>query len=148
MFLQNAWYVAASEAELGEELYPVTLLNEPVVLYRKSDGTPVALEDACPHRKLPLSMGRRKGDDIECGYHGLTFDCSGSCVHAPGSRRIPQGAKVRSYPLAVRYGLIWIWMGDLELADETKICHVPEWGTRHGDSIVAIAWSFLATTFT
>lgn len=141
MFLRNAWYVAASEAELGDDLYPITLLSESVVLYRKSDGTPVALEDACPHRKLPLSMGRRKGDDIECGYHGLTFDCSGSCVRAPGSQRIPQGAKVRSYPLAVRYGLIWIWMGDIELADETKICHVPEWGDpawglNRGDSMV------------
>ena len=60
MFLRNAWYVAASEAELGEDLYPVTLLSESVVLYRKSDGTPVALEDACPHRKLPLSLGRRR----------------------------------------------------------------------------------------
>lgn len=50
MFLRNAWYVAASEAELGEDLYPVTLLSESVVLYRKSDGTPVALEDACPHQ--------------------------------------------------------------------------------------------------
>lgn len=141
MFLRNAWYVAASEAELGEALYPVTLLSEPVLLYRKTDGTPVALEDACPHRKLPLSMGRRQGDAIECGYHGLTFDCSGSCIRAPGSKHIPQGAKVRSYPLAVRYGLIWIWMGDAELADESKICEVPEWGNpawglNRGDSMV------------
>ena len=112
MFMRNAWYVAASETELGEQLFAVKLLNEAVVLYRKGDGTPVALEDACPHRKLPLSLGRRQGDDIECGYHGLTFDCSGSCVRAPGSKHVPQGAKVRSYPLAVRYGLIWIWMGD------------------------------------
>ncbi|MHA6180592.1 aromatic ring-hydroxylating dioxygenase subunit alpha [Pseudomonas mohnii] len=128
MFLRNAWYVIVEESELGEGLYPSTILGEKVVLFRKADGTPVALEDACPHRKLPLSMGRKQGDHIECGYHGLTFDCSGSCVRAPGSSRIPQGAKVRSYPLAVRYGLIWIWMGDLELADPEKIFQVKEWG--------------------
>ena len=42
MFMRNAWYVAASETELGEELLAVKLLNESVVLYRKGDGTPVA----------------------------------------------------------------------------------------------------------
>ncbi len=141
MFMRNAWYVAASETELGDALLPVKLLNESVVLYRKGDGTPVALEDACPHRKLPLSLGRRKGDDIECGYHGLTFDCSGSCVKAPGSSHVPKGAKVRSYPLQIRYGLIWIWMGDAALADADKICHVPEWddpdwGLNRGDSML------------
>ncbi|AWY39609.1 aromatic ring-hydroxylating dioxygenase subunit alpha [Pseudomonas putida] len=128
MFLRNAWYVVAEETTLTESLYPITILGEQIVLYRKLDGTPVALEDACPHRKLPLSMGRKIGDRIECGYHGLTFDCSGSCVRAPGSQRIPQGARVRSYPLALRYGLIWIWMGDAELADPASIFNVQEWG--------------------
>ena len=32
MFLRNAWYVAASETELAEQLHPVTLLGEAVVL--------------------------------------------------------------------------------------------------------------------
>ncbi|MCO6058485.1 aromatic ring-hydroxylating dioxygenase subunit alpha [Pseudomonas sp. MOB-449] len=141
MFLRNAWYVAATETELGDELLALTILGERVVLYRKTDGTPVALEDACPHRKLPLSMGRRQGDQLECGYHGLTFDCTGSCVKAPGSSHIPKGARVHSYPLALRYGLIWIWMGDVEQADEAKICDVPEWGDpawglNRGDSMV------------
>jgi len=66
MFLRNAWYVAAWDFELGSELMPITVLGERIVLYRKRDGTPAALEDACPHRKLPLSMGRIKGDDVEC----------------------------------------------------------------------------------
>jgi phenylpropionate dioxygenase-like ring-hydroxylating dioxygenase large terminal subunit len=76
MFLKNAWYVAAWDKEVTQSLLPITILDEPVVLYRKADGTPVALEDACPHRKLPLSMGRLIDDVVECGYHGLTFDCS------------------------------------------------------------------------
>ena len=91
MFLRNAWYVAAWDADVTHKLMPVTILGEPVVLYRREDGTPVALEDACPHRKLPLSMGKLIGDQVECGYHGLTFDCEGACVRAPGSPRIPPG---------------------------------------------------------
>ena len=103
-FLHNAWYVAALAPEVGRTPRAVTMLSQDIVLYRREDGTPVALEDACPHRKLPLSMGRIKGDAIECGYHGLTFDCSGRCIDAATQPRIPPNARVRSYPVHERYG--------------------------------------------
>ncbi len=140
MFLRNAWYVAAWDMEVKQALQATTVLGEAIVLYRKSDGTAVALEDACPHRKLPLSMGRLQGDWIECGYHGLTFDGSGSCVKAACTSRIPQAAQVRSYPVEERYGLVWIWMGDARLADPSKILEIPEWndprwGLNRGDSM-------------
>lgn len=128
MYLKNAWYVAALESEIGSGLVPVKILGEPVVIYRKQDGGLVGLEDACPHRKLPLSMGRLKGDEVECGYHGLMFDCSGTCTKVPGAEKIPHVARVRSYPLHSRYGFIWIWMGDVRLADPAKITHVDFWG--------------------
>lgn len=128
MYLRNAWYVAASESEIGDGLFPARLLGEPVVLYRQADGQIKALEDACPHRKLPLSMGRRDGDQVECGYHGLTFDGEGTCTRAPTSSKIPARAKVHSYPVQVRYGLVWLWMGDPTQADPASLCEVPEWG--------------------
>lgn len=141
MFLKNVWYVAAWDHEIGRSLTPLTILGEPVVLYRTEAGKTAALEDACPHRKLPLSMGRLKGDDVECGYHGLTFDCSGACTRVPGAERIPHVARVRSYPVAEAYGLVWIWMGDPALADPGKIFPVahygdPSWGTNRGDAMV------------
>ena len=79
-FVYKAWYVACLSHELTQALKAMTLLSQAVVLYRDTSGVPVALEDACPHRKLPLSMGRLKGDDVECGYHGLTFDRTGATV--------------------------------------------------------------------
>ena len=57
-----------------------------------------ALEDVCPHRLAPLSLGTLRGNAVECGYHGLTFDCSGQCVAAPGMARPPTSAQVRSFP--------------------------------------------------
>jgi phenylpropionate dioxygenase-like ring-hydroxylating dioxygenase large terminal subunit len=141
MFLKNAWYVAAWDHEVGRSLTPTIILGEPVVLYRTSAGKPAALEDACPHRKLPLSMGRLKGDDVECGYHGLTFDCTGTCTRVPGAEKIPHVARVRSYPVEERYGLLWIWMGNPALADPAKIFQVehwgnPAWGINRGDAMV------------
>ena len=124
MFLRNSWYVAAFDNEIGKEPLARTLLNDPVVLFRTEDGTPVALEDRCCHRALPLSMGKIVGNDIQCGYHGLTFNASGTCVRIPGQKKIPPGAAVRSYPLVERLKWVWIWMGDPALADESLI---PDW---------------------
>ncbi len=121
-FLMNAWYVAAWTDEVGDQLLARTLLDERVVLYRKRDGAPAALADRCPHRFAPLSMGRLVDDQIECAYHGLRFDCSGTCKHNPhGNGMIPPKALVRAYPLVERDRLLWIWMGDPELADEGLI---------------------------
>ena len=106
MYLRNSWYVAAWDHEVGSGLFPVKMLGEDIVLYRKTDGSVAALEDACPHRKLPLSMGRIKGDTVECGYHGLTFDGTGTCTRVPGVEKIPHVACVRSYPIHERYGLL------------------------------------------
>ena len=140
MFIRNAWYVAAWDREVTDKPLPVSLLGEAVVLYRQSNGSVAALEDACVHRKLPLSMGRIQGDLLECGYHGLRFDAHGACVHIPCSDRIPRNARVRSYPLESRYGLLWIWMGNPALARTSEIMDVahwgePRWAATHGDSM-------------
>lgn len=127
-FVRNAWYVAAWSSEVKRELLARTLLSEPVVLYRLEDGTPVALADLCPHKLAPLSIGQLKGDNVECGYHGLQFDCSGACVRVPGQPHIPASAVVRSYPLMEKYNALWIWMGDPELAHTKSIVDVPHYG--------------------
>lgn len=150
MFLRNAWYVVAWEHEVAEGLMPVRVLGESIVLYRRRDGSVAALEDACPHRKLPLSMGRIKGDDVECGYHGLTFDGTGACTRVPGAERIPHVARVRAYPIHERYGLLWVWMGEAEKADPAEIVAVdhwgdPAWGINRGESMV-LACNYLYMT--
>ncbi len=139
--LRNAWYVAEASSVLTKNLHAVRILGEDVLLYRKDDGTVVALENACPHRKVPLSMGKRRGDFVECAYHGLTFDGSGACVRAPISDVVRERARVCSYPVAERYGLIWIWMGEAALADPQSIFKLdnwddPEWGCTAIDSMV------------
>ena len=141
MYLRNCWYVAGWSKDYESKLRAQTLLGENIVFYRQSDGKPVALEDACPHRKLPLSDGALKNDTVVCGYHGLTFDCSGSCVDAPTQRgSIPKRAVVKSYPVVDRYRLLWIWMGDPEQADPDLIFPIenfddPTWGSTDGGTL-------------
>lgn len=120
-FIKNAWYVAAESHELADDLLDRTICGDPVVLFRGEDGTPAALEDRCCHRHLPLSLGKRVGNVVQCGYHGLEFDASGACVSVPGQSRVPPGAGVRAYPVVERYRYVWIWPGDADKADPDLI---------------------------
>lgn len=114
----NAWYVAAWSSEVGDGLFSRRLLDVPVVIYRLPGGDAVAFEDMCPHRFAPLSMGIKTATGIECRYHGLHFDRNGMCNRNPsGSGHFPSGTRVRAFPLIERHRMLWIWMGDPELAD-------------------------------
>ena len=122
-FLRNCWYVAMFSSELGDgDLKHRTILNEPIVLYRKEDGGVAAITDRCPHRHVPLSMGKLlSGDRIQCIYHGLEFGADGKCVLNPhGSGKASSALNVKSYPVIEKHTLLWIWMGQ-KPADIDKI---------------------------
>jgi phenylpropionate dioxygenase-like ring-hydroxylating dioxygenase large terminal subunit len=138
MFLRNCWYVIAWDYEIpADGLFTRTVLNEPILVYHTADGRFVALEDRCCHRAAPLSRGRREGDCVRCGYHGLKFDAQGACVDAPGLDRIPPQARVKTYPLALRNKWLFVWMGDPAKADEGLLpdnfsnAH-PDWRNKPG----------------
>ena len=138
-FVRNAWYAAARAEEVGRSLTARTLLGQRLVLYRTEAGAPVALLDRCPHRFAPLSLGRLRGDVVECVYHGMRFDAAGACVRVPAQERVPPAACVRAFAATERYGLVFVWMGDRAQADPAEIVPIPqygrpEWGVSRGYS--------------
>ena len=118
----NAWYVIAWNHEVKRaSMVARTICDKPIVTYRKQDGTPVALDDACWHRLVPLAMGHLKGDNVVCGYHGLVYEPGGRCIHMPSQDTINPSASVRSYPVVERHRFVWIWMGDPALANHDLV---------------------------
>ena len=147
-FLRNCWYVAAEAGEVTRTPLARLLLGEPVVLYRREDGAPVALEDRCCHRRAPLSKGKVIGDRLQCGYHGFTFDASGACVAIPGQDHVPPRLGVRAYPLIERHGYLWIWMGEQAKANPASIPDFsrnsdPAWAKVHSRLPVAAHYQLL-----
>lgn len=139
-WVRNAWYVAGWSSEIDEEPRRVTILDEHIVMYRQSDNSIAALEDRCPHRQLPLSKGIRVGDDLQCGYHGMTFDCSGRCVRIPGQDNIPSTAYVERYATVEKHNIVFVWMGDAGKADLSKVFDMPQfhdaaWHAHQGDAL-------------
>jgi len=138
-FIWNCWYVGALSNELvGEALFARRLLDRPVLFYRRQgSGEPVAMLDRCPHRFAYLSKGIRKGDEVECVYHGLRFGADGACTHSPYQDAPPPAAQVETFPVVERHKMIWIWLGDPALADPATI---PDHGHMDVDWMKPLLW--------
>ncbi|GAA4393076.1 aromatic ring-hydroxylating dioxygenase subunit alpha [Tsukamurella soli] len=122
----NTWYVAAFGDELGADgVVARRLLGTHVVLYRRSNGTVVALEDRCVHRAYPLSRGHRDGDLLVCGYHGCVYDGEGRLLRVPSQEYAPSNAAVRAYPVREDGAFVWIWLGDARAADLRPVPNSP-----------------------
>jgi vanillate O-demethylase monooxygenase subunit len=131
MFPRNAWYVAAMAEEIGTTPLGRKVCNESIVIYRGPNGAPVALQDWCPHRGAPLSLGRVVDGQLVCGYHGLTMGCDGRAVAMPG-QRVRGFPSVRTYPVVEYAGFIWLWPGDPAQATPARLPRLawadnPEW---------------------
>src|SRR5512139_2327461 len=124
MYPKNAWYVACTPQEIDDKPLGRTICNERVVLFRGPQGAVAALDDWCPHRGAPLSLGRVVEGRLVGGYHGLEMGCDGRTTSMPG-QRVRGFPPVRSYPVVERHGFVWLWPGDPALADPATIHPLP-----------------------
>jgi len=123
VYVRNAWYVAAASDEIGVAPLGRTICGQRMVIFRGAGGAVSVLEDFCPHRGAPLSLGRVRDDGaIVCGYHGLVMGGDGRCIGMPGQRVRPT---IRVYPAIERYGFVWVWPGDKSAADPAHLHHLP-----------------------
>ena len=125
MFLKNAWYVACMSEEIDDKPLGRKVCGESIVFYRGPEGKAAALDDFCPHRGAPLSLGSVVEGKLVCGYHGLEMGCDGKTVAMPG-QRVRGFPPIRAYPVVERYGFVWVWPGDAPQADPGKL-HPLEW---------------------
>lgn len=117
--LPGYWYVACLSRELGGSPLARTVLGTPMALFRREDGEPVALVDRCPHRNVPLSMGRIRQGLLECRYHGWRFDGDGRCRAVPGLHGDPDRTARRAdaRPAVEQDGFVWVFPGATEGAE-------------------------------
>jgi phenylpropionate dioxygenase-like ring-hydroxylating dioxygenase large terminal subunit len=117
--LRGYWYAVAQSSDIVPGPLAVTVLGEPLVLWRTTDGVLTAAYDRCPHREAPLSLGQVVESAVQCPYHGWMFDASGACVRipsAPPDRAVPPTARLTTIHATERYGLVWVSL-DTPVAD-------------------------------
>jgi vanillate O-demethylase monooxygenase subunit len=120
MFIKNTWYVACMPDDFQDKPLGRKICGESMVFYRGAQGQAVALEDFCPHRGAPLSLGFVKDGNLVCGYHGLEMGCEGKTIAMPG-QRVRGFPAIRSFPVVERYGFVWVWPGQVDKASEDLI---------------------------
>ena len=123
MFPKNAWYVACMPHEIDEKPLGRRICGEPIVFFRGPENQAVGLDDWCPHRGAPLSLGQVVEGKLVCGYHGLEMGCEGKVVAMPG-QRVRGFPGVKSYPVIERHGFVWVWPGDATQADPARLPHL------------------------
>jgi vanillate O-demethylase monooxygenase subunit len=107
--LARCWHPIALVREVQDTVVGAKLLDQPLALFRGKDGHVVVVDDLCPHRGVPLSLGRFADGEVACAYHGIRFGAGGRCLHVPSNPDgdISERLHLQPYPAVERYGLIW-----------------------------------------
>jgi phenylpropionate dioxygenase-like ring-hydroxylating dioxygenase large terminal subunit len=114
--IRNQWYAVLESVEVktGKPV-GVTRLGEKLVFWRDNHGGLACMVDRCPHRGVALSIGKIKGECIQCPFHGFEFDTSGACRLVPANGKNsepPKAFHVQGYPVREAHGLIYVWWGE------------------------------------
>jgi phenylpropionate dioxygenase-like ring-hydroxylating dioxygenase large terminal subunit len=127
----NFWYPVCIADELTNEApLRAQILGQRLVAFRNTEGAAHVLADTCVHRGGALSKGRMVDGTVACPYHGWQYDGSGQCVHLPALKagaKIPARAKVDSYPVIERYGIVFAFLGDLPADQRPELYEIAEW---------------------
>lgn len=117
--LLNLWYLVARSSDVCDRPVGLKRLNRDLVLWRDRAGRVNALEDLCPHRGAPLSLGRVVDGTIACAYHGFQLDGEGTIVAVPPTPDCPLVGRraARAYPVREAAGAIYVYFGDAAHAD-------------------------------
>jgi len=136
----------AESVELKDAPVRSKALGQIFVLFRDADGHAHCLADTCIHRGGSLSAGKLRDGRVQCPYHGWQYSGDGLCRHIPTLRRnakIPNRARVDSYPVEERYGIVFAFLGDVPEAERPPIMAIEQWG-QQGWSVTRLVYDWNA----
>jgi phenylpropionate dioxygenase-like ring-hydroxylating dioxygenase large terminal subunit len=109
----QTWYAVALSREVAVGgVVGVPFAGGRLALFRRSDGSVVALSSRCAHMGADLAAGDVVDDELRCMFHHFCYAADGRCTKVPSSDRVPASARVHSFPAAESLGLVWIYNGE------------------------------------
>ena len=135
----NFWYPILRSEDLGPgKPEKVKVLGCNLVAFRDDEGKAHVLSDTCTHRGASLGGGwslagkpRIVNNCIVCPYHGWEFGGDGECKNIPSigyGTKPPPRAKVDSYPVQEKYGIVFAFLGDEPEATRPPLLNIEEYG--------------------
>ncbi|OAN66676.1 Rieske 2Fe-2S domain-containing protein [Sphingomonas sp. TDK1] len=134
----RGWHMIADASTVQAEPVAIRFFARDMVLYRGQSGTPHLVDAYCPHMGAHLARNetsyivrdaqRIDGESIRCPFHGWRFGPDGVCNHIPYSdQRIPQAARIASWPVIERAGVIWMWHDEEGNAPDHELPEFAAW---------------------
>jgi 3-ketosteroid 9alpha-monooxygenase subunit A len=104
----NGWFRVACANEIApKEVKPLRFFGRDLVLFRTEDGRASVLDAHCPHLGAHLGIGGRvEGGGLRCPFHAWMWGADGTCLDVPYAKRIPAAARIRSWPVIEKNGLV------------------------------------------
>ena len=136
----NFWYPIVRSEDLGPDTpEKVEVLGVNLVAFRDDEGIAHVLSDTCAHRggslggawSGPQTAPRIINGCVVCPYHGWEFGGDGECKNIPSigyGTRPPPRAKIDSYPVQEKYGIVFAFLGDLPEEERPPLLEVEEYG--------------------
>ena len=116
--VENFWYPILDSHSLpnSQKILRLKRFDRNLVLWADSNGKITCMDERCAHRGAPLGLGSVEGNCIRCPYHGFTYNRSGECTQIPaqGSKKVPAHFRVKTYPIRIEHGFVWMWWGNEE----------------------------------
>ena len=127
----NFWYPAEESANVTDAPLRVKMLGLQFVLWRDEDGRACCVSNICTHRGGSLGDGQVVGNCVQCPYHGWLFNGDGDCERIPSlgpMSQIPDRSRIDAYPVEERYGLVFVFLGNLRENERPTIMPIEEYG--------------------
>lgn len=126
----NFWYPICTSEDLSDA-GPVrsTVFGLRFVAFRDAARVAHVLADTCVHRGGSLGKGWLRDDCIVCPYHGWRYGGDGQCRLIPSfeaGSKLPARAKVDSYPVQEKWGIVFAFLGDLPEDERPPIFPIEE----------------------
>jgi len=109
---QNWFAVALSDEVQPGKVIGVPFMGGRLAVFRRDDGSVVALSARCAHIGADLAAGDVVDGCLRCMFHHFTYGADGVCTSIPSGGRIPPSARVHSFPVAESVGLVWAFNGE------------------------------------
>ncbi|MDX8029060.1 bifunctional 3-phenylpropionate/cinnamic acid dioxygenase ferredoxin subunit [Lentzea sp. BCCO 10_0856] len=97
---------AVDDLPIGES---TRISGEVAIAVFNADGEFYAIDDTCSHQDASLSEGWLEGCLVECPLHAASFD-----LRTGVPTCLPAKKAVRTYPVVVRDGVIYVDTGSRE----------------------------------
>jgi len=123
----EGWYVVGrGRAIRPGQIVPVSIGEHRIVIYRERGGALRAMDRSCAHLGADLAHGTVLDKGLQCAFHRWCWSTEGGCVGGGG---VAVGARIATYHLRERWGLVWVWAGstpayDLPSPDASNGAHV------------------------